>query len=190
MDDISKQRKKKLSFTLELAGWKPNVDGIVTNPTRFWIYSMSLEHGPRMTCAIGAEFLRDMVSKTGQVATLQKEFPEYWMALAEAIKMFDLATQEGQQTEELRQALALYAGFYACSTQTWCILRPLNEVDGTHFMVLDWIGQDGGRIIRPAHIHRADPLSGEELRNFANVVIDAHLAKRPGDKPLKPWKRP
>lgn len=188
MDEISKQRSKNLSTRLKLAGWEPNVEGIVTNPTRFWIYSMSLENGPRMTCAIGAEYLRDMVAQTGQVSTLQKEFPQYWMAMAEAIKLFDTATQEGQQTEELRQVLALYAGFYACNTKTWNIVKPLSEVDGTHFLVLDWIGQDGGRIMRPAHIHRADPLSGEELRNFANVLIDMHLAKRPGDKPLKPWK--
>jgi len=188
MDDISKQRHKKLSKTLELAGWKPSVEGIATNPTRFWIYSMSLENGPRMTCAIGAEYLRDMVGKTGQVATLQREFPQYWMALAEAIKMFDVATQEGRQTEELRQVLALYAGFYACNTKTWDIMKPLSAVDGTHFLVLDWIGQDGGRIMRPAHTHRADPLSREELRNFANDVIDMHLAMHPEDKPLKPWK--
>lgn len=183
MDDISKQRNKKLSKALQLAGWKPNVEGIATNPTRFWIYSVSLECGPRMTCAIGAEYLRDMIGKTGQVATLKQEFPDYWLALAEAIKMFDVATEEGKQTEELRQVLALYAGFYACHTKTWDIVKPLHQVDGTHFVILDWIGQEGGRIMRPAHIHRADPLSGEELGNFASVLIKMHLEKRPDDIP-------
>lgn len=184
MDEISKQRQTKLSDTLEAAGWKPNTEGISTNPTRFWIYSISLENGPRLTCAIGAEYLREMIANTGQVAQLQKDYPDYWMGMASAIAMFDTATRRGEQTEEVRQILSKFAGFYARNTQTWNIVQPLNKVDGTHFIILDWIGQDGGRIMRPAHIHRADPLSHEELLNFTRVLIDMHLAKRPEDKPL------
>lgn len=184
MDDISKQRHTKLNDTLEAAGWKPNAEGIATNPTRFWIYSVSLEHGPRMTCAIGTQFLREMIADTGQVAKLKLEYPEYWTGMASAIALFDTATRRGEQTEEVRQILSMFAGFYARNTQTWSIVQPLNEVPGTHFIILDWIGQDGGRIMRPAHIHRADPLSHEELLNFTKVLIDMHLVKRPEDKPL------
>lgn len=184
MDDISNQRNKKLSKLLSRAGWNPHAEGITSNPTRFWLYSVSLEHGPRMISAIGAKYLREMVSKTGRVATLLKEFPEYWQALAEAIALFDDATWKGQQTEELRQVLSLFAGFYACNTQTWNIVKPLNQVPGTHFVILDWIGQDGGRIMRPAHIHQAGPLSESKLIDFSRVLIKMHLAKRPEDKPL------
>lgn len=183
MDDIINQRNKKLSKILERAGWNPHAEGISSNPTRFWLYSVSLEHGPRMISAIGTGYLREMVSKTGQVASLLKEFPEYWKGLAEAIALFDDATGKGQQTEELRQILALFAGFYACNTQTWNIVKPLSQVPGIHFIILDWIGQDGGRIMRPAHIHRADPLSEAELSDFSRVLIEMHLAKRPEDKP-------
>lgn len=183
MDKLNSHRQRRLEALLKLAGWNPHAEGITSNPTRFWLYSVSLEHGPRMISAIGAGYLREMVSKTGQVATLLKEFPEYWKALAEAIALFDEATGKGKQTEELRQVLSLFAGFYACNTQTWNIVKPLNQVPGTHFIILDWIGQDGGRIMRPAHIHRADPLSEAELSDFSGILIKMHLAKRPEDMP-------
>ncbi|MNP79188.1 hypothetical protein D3C76_1769720 [compost metagenome] len=80
-----------------------------------------------MTCAIGTQYLREMIANTGQMAKLKMDYSEYWTGMAAAIAMFDAATRRGEQTEEARQILSMFAGFYARDTQAWNIVQPLTR---------------------------------------------------------------
>lgn len=103
MTDIDKARAAKLKGQFSQAGWSPNADGIASNPLRFWIYSCSLERGPRLVTQLGAEFHRDLVANTGPIKALLKEFPKPWEALADMLALFDAETDVGRQDEHLRQ---------------------------------------------------------------------------------------
>lgn len=191
MTDIDKARALRLTDQLSRAGWSPNPAGIETNPLRFWIYSCSLERGLRLVTQLGAEFYRDLVAYTGPVKRLVKEFPNPWEAMANALMLFDVETDAGRQDEQLRQHLTMIMAFYARSTQTWGVMQPLNEVAGTHFIILDWLAADWKTtILRPAHIHRAEPIANDELVELQAILIEMHLKNRPGDEPLhaRPWR--
>lgn len=183
MDDIQKALLRKLEARFAQGGWQSHAAALGANPVRFWLYSYSLEHGSRLVSQIGTELHRDILAGTGMIADLVRDFDEPWNALAGAIEMFDQATKAGQQTEQVRQILALMLGFYARSTKTFGLIPPLSEVPGSHFVVIDWKAKDGGKMLRPAHLHQDGPLSGEQLQEFAQYVISIHLQNRPGDAP-------
>ncbi|MDG9918226.1 hypothetical protein N7645_15155 [Pseudomonas juntendi] len=183
MDDIQKALLRKLETQFSQGGWQSHAAALGANPVRFWLYSYSLEHGPRLVSQIGAELHRDMLAGTGMIADLVRDFDEPWNALAGAIDLFDQATKAGQQTEQVRQILALMLGFYARSTKTFELIQPLNEVPGTHFVVIDWKSKVGGKMLRPAHMHHDAPMSSDELKEFAHYVVSVHLKNRPGDAP-------
>lgn len=191
MTDIDKARTAKLKGQFSQAGWSPNAEGIASNPLRFWIYSCSLERGPRLVTQLGAEFHRDLVANAGPLKALLKEYPKPWEALADMLMLFDAETDAGRQDEHLRQHLTMIMAFYARNTQTWNLVQPLNEVSGTHFIILDWLAADWKtKILRPAHIHRAEPISNAELIDLQAMLIEMHLKNRPGDEPLRarPWR--
>lgn len=188
MDDLKKALSRKLEKQFSSAGWQGHAEGLDTNPVRFWLYSTSLDGGPRLVSQIGAEFHRELVSRTGMVAELATQFKNPGDALAGMIDLFDQATGAGQQTEDIRQFLTVLMGLYARSTRTWAVMSPLNAVPGTHFVIIDWLAADGKtKILRPAHLHRDGPMSEQDLLEFQKMVVAMHLRNRPGDAPLKPF---
>lgn len=56
----------------------------------------------------------------------------------------------------------------AQSARTWTMVRPLNEVEGAHFFVFDWMAKGGKtRVLRPAHHHLAGPMSESDIAVFS-----------------------
>ena len=85
---------------------------------------------------------------------------------------------------DARQMLTMYLALYARSTRTWGMLKPLNQVEGAHFFVFDWLARDGKtRVLRPAHHHQPGPMSDNEVAGLFHFVLDAHLRNHPGDTP-------
>lgn len=181
MDALLRARRTSLLSSLKEAGWNPDPRGTASNPARLWVYSVSYGKSPRLVTQIGAELYRDMLSSGGLLATLAGQFASPGDALADALREYDGMTIQNEQS---RQALTLFLAFYACSTKTWSLVKPLSQVDGAHFFVFDWLARDSMKtVLRPAHHHQPGPMQESEITALFNYVLQAHLTLHPADIP-------
>lgn len=180
MNDLDQARRERLTHNLRAAGWKPNLEGTASNPVKLWIYSVSHEKGPRLVAQAGASLYRDMQARSGVIAELSRKYQSAGDAIVSALHEYDGLVTPSEQD---RQALTLFLAFYASSTKTWGLVKPLSEVDGAHFFVLDWQTKAGHTTVRPAHHHQAGPMQEDEIAALFNHVLQAHLRLQPGDVP-------
>lgn len=180
MNDLDQVRRARLSNNLKAAGWKPNPEGAASNPVKLWIYSVSHGKGPRLITQVGASVYRDMQASSGLIAELSRKYPSAGDAVVSALYEYDRLAAPSEQD---RQALTLFLAFYACSTKTWGLVKPLSEVDGAHIFVLDWQTKAGHTTVRPAHHYQAGPMQKDEIAALFNYVLQAHLRLHPADAP-------
>lgn len=181
MEELKQARMSRLMRQMEASGWKPDPEGIASNPVKLWLYSVSLENGPRLVTQVGAQLYRDMQSGGGLIADLAARIPVPGDALSDALHAYD--TQQAQD-EQSNQALAMYLAFYAAGTRSWSLVKPLSEVEGAHFFVFDWQAKDGKTtVLRPAHHHQTGPMREDEIAALFSYVLQAHLRLHPADAP-------
>lgn len=181
MEELKQARMSRLMDQMEAAGWKPDQAGLASNPVKLWLYSVSLESGPRLVTQVGAQLYRDMQSGSGLIADLAARIPEPGDALSDALHAYDALPAPYEQSN---QALAMYLAFYAAGTRTWSLVKPLSEVEGAHFFVFDWQAKDGKTtVLRPGHHHQAGPMREDEIAAFFGFVLEAHLRNHPADAP-------
>lgn len=181
MSEIGKARHDSLLRGMGEAGWVPDICSLESNPTRLWIYSVSIGKAPRLVTQAGIRLYREMQQSGELLKGLAERFKSPGDALASALREYDAQAAPDAKS---RQALTLFLAFYACSTRTWQLVRPLSQVDGAHFLVLDWPAHGGATtVIRPAHHHQAGPMTAEQIRALSNHVLAAHLRLHPADKP-------
>lgn len=179
--DLKKARMARLQQQMENAGWNPDAESLASNPVKLWLYSVSLHSGTRMVTQVGAQLYRDMLSGDGLMKNLIADTPSPVDALSSVLHLYD---GSGSPTLRDRQMLTACLALYARSTRTWEMVKPLNEVEGAHFFVFDWMAKGGKtRVLRPAHHHQAGPMNEADITAFFSYVMDAHLQRHPGDAP-------
>lgn len=171
----------RLQQQMKAAGWKPDAEALSCNPVKLWLYSVNLHGGPRLVTQAGAQLYREMLSGGGTVGDLAARVPVPGDALSEALHFYDTLKEPDT---DARQMLTMYLALYARSTRTWGMVKPLNQVEGAHFFVFDWLARDGKtRVLRPAHHHQLGPMNDDDVASLFHFVLDAHLRNHPGDMP-------
>lgn len=171
----------RLQRQMAVAGWKPDAETLACNPVKLWLYSVSLHGGPRMVTQAGAQLYREMLCGGGVMGDLAAQVPVPGDALSDALHFYDALKEPDA---DARQILTMYLAIYACSTRTWDMVKPLNQVEGAHFFVFDWMARDRKtRVLRPAHHHQPGPMSDEKVADLFRFVLDSHLRNHPGDMP-------
>ncbi|QJD59969.1 hypothetical protein HG264_14215 [Pseudomonas sp. gcc21] len=181
VEDLDKARMARLQQQMQAAGWNPDAGSLASNPVKIWLYSVSFHSGTRMVAQVGAQLYRDMLSGDGLIKSLIADVPNPVDALSSALHVYDGLGSPGSCE---RQMLTACLALYAQSTRTWEMIKPLNEVEGAHFFVFDWIARDGKtRVLRPAHHHQKGPMNETDIVGFFSYVMDAHLQRHPNDAP-------
>lgn len=180
-NDLERARMSRLQQQMKAAGWKPDAEALSCNPVKLWLYSVNLHGGPRLVTQAGAQLYREMLSGGGMVGDLAARVPVLGDALSEALHFYDTLKEPDT---DARQMLTMYLALYARSTRTWGMVKPLNQVEGAHFFVFDWLARDGKtRVLRPAHHHQLGPMNDDDVASLFHFVLDAHLRNHPGDMP-------
>lgn len=181
-DELRRHRHRKLLGQLQAAGWKPDQEGLDASPVRLWLYSVSLDHGPRLVMQAGAQLYRDMQSGGGVIGELAKDGSVPGDDLAAALRAHD---GKAFPAAEDRQCLGMYLAWYASSTRTWQQRPSLDEVGGVHVVVFDWASRAGHDVLRPACCSSpvAGPMNDGDLASFFGYVLAAHVRQHPQDEP-------
>lgn len=181
VQNLDKARIARLQRQMQSAGWSPDAESLVSNPVKLWLYSVSFHKGTRMVTQVGAPLYRDMLSGEGLMKNLLADASSPADMLSSALYVYD---RLGSPSPRDRQMLTACLALYAHSTRTWTMVRPLNEVEGAHFFVFDWMAKDGKtRVLRPAHHHLAGPMNESDIAAFFRYVMDGHLQRHPNDAP-------
>lgn len=179
--DLERARMARLQRQMAASGWKPDAEALSCNPVKLWLYSVNLHGGPRMVTQAGAQLYREMLSGGGLMGDLAAQVPVPGDALSDALHFYDMLQEPDT---DARQMLTMYLALYARSTRTWGMVKPLNQVEGAHFFVFDWMARDGKtRVLRPAHHHQPGPMNDDEVASLFHFVLDAHLRNHPDDMP-------
>lgn len=178
--DLDRYRLAMLNRIHKDAGWNPDSLDIAINPIKLWLYSVNLEAGPRLVTQVGVRLYRSMMSRRDLMEDLVRRFPQPGDILADTLCEYDALPAPDERS---RQALSLFLAFYAISTRTWQLVKPLSEVEGAHFFVFDWKTRGGTTVLRPAHHHQACPMGEDDIASLFDHVLRAHLRLHPGDAP-------
>lgn len=146
--DLDEALRRRLEENLKGSGWGVLEFHPDPSAVRFWLYSVNLVSGPRAGSQATAEFFRDMQAGTGLFKTIDEAKHQPNELLGSVIFAWEEATDEVER-KGLLQRLVIGLGAFARSTQTWRVMPPLAEVDGLHFVVVDWQDKNNNLIMRP-----------------------------------------
>lgn len=182
---IDEARNNKLIEKMKMSGWSPRSEGLVSNPVRFWLYSVSLETGERLIAQAGSQLHREMFSKEGMVGQIIRSGEHPGDLLSGYLKDFDKQPGSAQDIEAHGLLTVLMAG-YAASTKTFESMKPISQVPGCHFFVFDW-KIDSGRttVLKPAGCYADAPLGAKEIAGIMEQAISTHVKNNPGDRPSR-----
>ncbi|EMN3633146.1 hypothetical protein [Pseudomonas triclosanedens] len=182
MDEVTKARSRKFAEQIRNAGWALEAgQGEAITSSGFWLYSYSLDTGPRLVGQLTVEGYRAMSS--GELLRLVGPETKPADVLGSFLESYDAlvpALRNRESSELLTMALALYAS----QTQTLASLPSLQSGNAQHLMVFDWKVRAGHRVLRPAAAVHPTTLSPEMLDAFSQRVLAMHLQRAPHEMPI------
>lgn len=183
MSELNAAWRKRIEALMDNGGWALHTPHQENRTVGCWLYSVSLDNGPRLITQIATELHRDMVSGGGVIAQIKHSSRHPADQFASALAEYDREVKK-DDSEELRQSLTAYLAGYIRSTKTWSVLPPLTAVPGIHLVAVDWMAPAKTHVIRPALAFSSKPLSPEDVMELALMQLELHLARYPNEKPL------
>lgn len=184
MDELKKARHKKLVKQLDAAGWKANKEELASNPVRFWLYSISVENGPRLVAQVGSDLHSCMTRKSGIIKMMLNANTAPSDLLQGFLTEYD-ESPSAADDPQMRGLLTVFLASYAVSTQTYKLTKPITEVPGAHFFIFDWYinRASGTKILRPICIYGNEPFSVEKIIDLQEYLVKLHVHNHPNDRP-------
>lgn len=172
---------KKIEAQLVGSDWSVCRLNPSPNGVRCWIYSVSLTHGPRLMGQMSTDFYRDLRNGEGVFKQIEEAGYSGTDLLGPLLAAFD--EDPDFEAKNLIDPFMIALGTYIRSTKTWQSLPPLSDVDGIHFIAVDWITIEGHNIIKPMVLTCDGVPSSAQLANGVMALLAQHLLHSPGGLP-------
>lgn len=181
--NMSDAVRKKIEAQLAGSDWSLLKSNPTSNAVRCWMYSVSMVYGPRMGGQMSTQFYRDLVNCAGVFKTIADLGHSGADLLGPLLNAYDEA-HDVAQIKEFMDPFMLALATYARSTQTWQSLPQLSEVDGIHFVAVDWKTANGKHVLRPMVFFGAGIPQTDQLLAGMFAQLDMHLSRFPGELPF------
>lgn len=176
--------REQLEARLIKADW--SIWATPYDPSAFpcWFYSASLPRGPRIGGQIGKQFYEEMERGSGAFKQIDRSGKNPGDLLYDVITGFEEESRP-VHSNSLSQGLMLALAAYARSTRTWQSLPRPSVTDGVHFVALDWVTEEGKRVLRPLGlISKVTPPPAKFIEGMLAQVA-MHLERFPAEWPVE-----